>query len=106
MLCNGGQEVPNCIPVVTGNPLNTPNTVLFNKMFANRNNLSLGKMSPEEDSAFCCHEELLAVLAIVTLLGGSCIFPSFDNVFSFFQAIIVTGRVLTNNINTSTRSDH
>ncbi len=56
--------------------------------------------------AFRFHKELLAMLAIVALPRGSRIFPSFDNVFPFLQAIILTGRVLTNSINASTWSGH
>lgn len=63
-------------------------------------------MLPEEESAFRFHKELLAMLAIVALPGRFYVFPAFNNVFSFFPTIIVTGRVLTDDIDTSTRSGH
>ncbi|KUL05064.1 MAG: hypothetical protein XE11_0219 [Methanomicrobiales archaeon 53_19] len=106
MLCNICQEMPYCVSMMTCNTLNTPDTILFDKMFADHKDFCLGKMLPEERSAFRFHKERLAMITIIALAGCFCIFTSLNNVLSLLQAIISTIRVLTYNIYVPTWSGH
>gem|GEM_PF-5804582 len=90
------QQSANRIPMMTGNPLDTPDTVLLHQMFTYGDNLIFRQSFPVEWCSLGFHEIGPAVFTVIPLMTGT-IHTAFDDILSPLLTVVTASGVLTHN---------